>query len=118
MEKPEKKTGLIADRKYQSSLSWNAAIDAYEPYVTKLEKRLEMAEEKAKEQYQQKWDILNWLGSEGCRERVEKILVRLVKESHRKSELTDYKLDDWDKNRIAIAKKAISEVLAGKGKEK
>ena len=72
----------------RKDLIWNAAIDAYEEY----------------------------LGSEGCRERVEKILVRLVKESHRKSELTDYKLDDWDKNRIAIAKKAISEALAGKGR--
>lgn len=32
-----------------------------EEYIKILEQRLEMAEEKAKEQYQEKWDIINGL---------------------------------------------------------
>ena len=45
---------------------------------------------------------------------IKKILEHLVKETHRKDEFTDYKLDDWDREKISKALSLIKKIGIGK----
>jgi len=106
MKKPKKKEvkgikddyGLLPDTVTDFvNLGYNQAIDDYEPYIKELLHRTNMAEEKAREQYQQKWDIINGLPSE---EEIEDIV-----------EKTYCRLYEFDSEEIA---KAIFKRIGGK----
>jgi len=62
---------------------FNATCETWEKYTKALEERLEMAEEKARELYQQKWDIINGLPSE-------KEIADIIKNTHKISKKQCY----------------------------